>query len=1247
MGAGLERGLRFRVLGPLQVLRCGEPVRLGGERQRALLAVLLMHANELVRRDWLVEELFTEDVRDRANAAQAVVSRLRRVFHDGRSQDVLVTRPGGYILHAPASDLDAAQFELWLKQGRELLGEGRAGQAAERLREALGLWRGDALADVAFVDVLQPYIRRLEEARLSALEARVDADLELGRHGELIGELEALLGEEPTREPVAGQLMLALYRSGRQTDALKVYQRTRARLIDELGLEPGPALRILQQQVLEHAPTLAAPLQVPPDRAATARTTDAATRRVVTVVSVGISPPPGLDPEVLDGIMALCIDVARLPLSRHGGSLQQPLGSELVALFGLERVREDDALRAIRAAIEIRSGLAELLEQAPRIGLSTGLVLAGGTARGVAGEPLIEASRLQRLSRPGDILLTHETHGLVRDAVAVSPVASAAFRLDSFDPGAPAVRRRLDLPIVGRQRELSVLHEAWARAVGGSECILFTVLGEAGVGKSRLVAELFAGIANGATILRGRCLPYGEGITFWPVLEALTGVGGDDADRLRAILGSGGSGTPAELFLEVRRVLERRARMRPLILHVDDVQWAEPLLLDLLDHMVDLSRGAPILLLCAARPELLHQHPGWGGGRVNSITLPLRPLAARECEQLIDQLPGALGFEARSRVIAASEGNPLFVEEMVALIGERATVAVPPTIQALLAERLEGLTGDEREILAHGAVEGEVFHSGGVRALGADRPATAHDATLQALVHKQLIRPHAGALQGEEAFRFHHLLLRDAAYEAIPKASRTGLHERFAGWLESLSPEPVQRDELAGWHLEQAVRYQEELGRRADTSLRHRAAAHLHRAGRRAGRRGDVTAAVNLFERAAALAPDGDRLRPLIGVDLAVQLLWAGELTRAGELLTAWEHEPEVAAPAAVTRFEWLFRARPDEAMETIESRLPAVLEALAHAGDEQGIARAHMAAHQALNQRCHWAPAAEQARLAVEHARKAGDSDLRWRALGMYLGALVRGPEPAEVLARELDRLEREEEDPDLFVAQSVRINNMRSQLAGLEGRLADARRLSELALEAAQALGLPEMSAACDSFRAFMELDAGEPEAALVALQRCDANLASRNDHGNRSSIQAMLALTHELLGNRAAAVASLRWLEELGSPEEFTHVLTHRVRARLALSDRETAEAERWARSAVEHALRTDWLILQANARLDLAMILSGLGHHDEADKEAQAALGLFQAKGSRPGVMRAQALLGRQVDEPGSPASNHRTEATTTS
>jgi tetratricopeptide (TPR) repeat protein len=620
----------------------------------------------------------------------------------------------------------------------------------------------------------------------------------------------------------------------------------------------------------------------------------------------------------------------------------------------------------------------------------------------------------------------------------------------------------------------------------------------------------------------------------------------------------------------------------------------------------------------------MQDRPDWGGGKLNATTLLLKPLGRRDCDLLIDQLAGELPAAARAEVIAASEGNPLYLEEMVALISERGAVGVPGTIHALLAQRLDGLPSEERELLELGAVEGEVFHRKSVSALAGDAPAI--DTTLEALLRKQLIRPHEAILEGDDAFRFHHLLLRDAAYATLGKSRRVGLHERFATWLESLTPEPLQRDELVGWHLEQAVRFRGELGDESESKLRRRAATHLHKAGRRAARRGDVVAAVNLYERAVRLVDGRDAFTALVNVELAGELLWAGELTRAGELLAAWEREPEVAALAAVTRFEWLIRVRPEDAVAVIESELPAVIEALERDGNEQGIARAHMAAHQALNFRCCWAAAAEQARLAVEHAGRAGDSDLRWRALAMYFGALVRGPQHADVLAAQLDKIEREERDPDVFVLQSVRINNIRSQLAGLEGRLADARDLSQRATDAARALGLPELLAACDSFRAFMELDAGEPEAALEALLRCDANLAARNDRGNRSSIQAMLAHTYELLGDSDSALAALQWLDELGSPEVFNDVVKQRVRGRLALAAGRRAGAERCARAAVEEALRSDWPTLQADARLDLARVLSALGRHEQASAEAGAALELFEGKGSVPGAARARALLG---------------------
>jgi class 3 adenylate cyclase len=416
------------------------------------------------------------------------------------------------------------------------------------------------------------------------------------------------------------------------------------------------------------------------------------TRKIVTALVCQLAGSTAFgeqrDPEVLDATMNRYFAEVRATIERHGGIVDKFIGDVVMAVFGIPRVREDDALRALRAAVEIRDRLPGIAEEVgvalqSRIGINTGLVLAGGAENVATGDSVGLAARLQRTAPLGEILLGSETLRLVRDAVAVKPLEALAltdssgsvpaFRLVGLDPLARGVARRFDVPLVGRQRELSGLREAWDRAVGGSGCHLFTVLGEAGVGKSRLVAELLADVGDATTVLRGRCLHYGEGITFWPLIEALTALDGEAAPVLE-LLASGSVATPEELFLEVRRLLESLALQRPVIVHVDDLQWAEPTLLDLLDHVVDLSRGAPILLLCAARLELLEHRPVWGGGKLNATTTLLEPLDASDCETLIDQLADDLDPEPRARVISASEGNPLFVQEMVALIRERGTV---------------------------------------------------------------------------------------------------------------------------------------------------------------------------------------------------------------------------------------------------------------------------------------------------------------------------------------------------------------------------------------------------------------------------------------------------------------------------------------------------------------------------------------------------------------------------------------------
>jgi class 3 adenylate cyclase/tetratricopeptide (TPR) repeat protein len=961
-------------------------------------------------------------------------------------------------------------------------------------------------------------------------------------------------------------------------------------------------------------------------------------RKVVTALFCDVTGSTALgeelDPEVLRGVMNRYFEEMRATIERHGGTVEKFIGDAVMAVFGIPRVHEDDALRAVRAAAEIRERLPAVAAEVGvtlrfRTGVNTGTVLMGEGENLAIGDAVNVAARLEQAAQPGEIVLGADTLLQVRDAVEVEPLEPLAlkgkservpaFRLLRIDPVAPGVARHLEITMVGRRRELHLLSEAWERTVQESGCHLFTVLGAAGAGKSRLVAELLADVGP-ATVLQGRCLPYGEAITFWPLVEALMPLG-ESAERILDRLSSGGVATPEELFWEVRRLLERLAAARPVIFHVDDLQWAEPMLLDLLDHIVDISRGAPILLLCTARPELLEDRPAWGGGKFNAASMLLEPLDVTACETLVDQLGDGLDPRARAEVVAASAGNPLFLEEMVSFARERGMVQVPSTIQALLAARLEHLAAGERELLERGAVEGEVFHRLAVRALAGERLPMDLDSRLAGLVRKELIRPHPATLGGDDAFRFRHLLIRDAAYDGLPKATRADLHERFAAWLEDAAADLVELDEIAGWHMEEAVRYRQELGSPVDPALGRRAAHHLQAAGRRARERSDSAAARNLFERALALAPESDSLKAMVGVDLAEELIEAGDLARADELISVAEDDSAAAALGALNRFEWLIRARPHEAA-AIEAALPAMLEQLDRAGDERGMAKAHLAAYWVHWSRSHATAAGHQVRLAAEHARRAFDDGLRLRALGYYMAPLIFGSTNAASMARELETLEREESSPYL----AGHLNLAHGQLARLEGRFDEARRLTETAIEFLQSMGLSVLAAAAEQRIAELHLLEGNAPAALGRLLVGDAVLEQMGERAYRSTLQSLLAWAHELLGDRDAALAAIDLSEELGGPEDaINFVNTHGVRARLALVAGEGDTAERWARSAVRYAFMTDFPISQGDAQLDLARALSALGRQDEASAEARRALECYELKGDRPGATKARMLL----------------------
>jgi class 3 adenylate cyclase/tetratricopeptide (TPR) repeat protein len=943
-----------------------------------------------------------------------------------------------------------------------------------------------------------------------------------------------------------------------------------------------------------------------------------------------------LDPEVLRRVLDRYFEEIRAAIERHGGTVAKFIGDAVMAVFGIPLVQEDDALRAVRAAAEIRERLPRVAEEVGvelrfRTGVNTGPVLMGGGENLAVGDAVNVAARLEQAAEPGEIVLGKETLGLVHDAVEVEALEPLelkgkservrAYRLLGVDPAAPGFARHLDVRLVGREAELALLHQAWDRAVRESRCHLLTLLGEAGVGKSRLVEELLSGVGDRAMVLRGRCLHYGEGITFWPLVEALMPIN-EPAAQVLEHLSRGGLAAPEELFWEVRRLLESLATERPVVLYLDDLQWAEPMLLDLLDHVADLSRGAPILLLCTARPELLDDRPGWGGGKLAATTVLLEPLVLEEAEALLDELGNGLDHEARTRVIQAGEGNPLFLEEMAALARERGTVDVPPTIQALLASRLERLGLEERELLEHGAVEGEVFHRMAVRALAGERLAAEVELGLAGLVRKELIRPHPETLQGDEAFRFRHLLIRDAAYDGLPKATRAELHERFAAWLAGAGAGLLELDEIAGWHLEQAVRYRHELGQEIDPRVTRGAVEHLHTAGRRAGARSDVFAAINLLERALALTPGEDPLHAQIAVELADQQVEAGDFARADELMLLAERDPASATLALLTRMEALMQSKPEAALEVIDSKLPELLERLTKLGNQREIGKAHMLAFHR-----HWlsgqtVSAGEHARLAAEHAAEAADEVLRWRALNWYMATLVWGQAHAASIAYHLRELEQQNPSPYLRAF----MDTARGELCRLEGDLPRALELSMQAVEAQEAFGLRMQAAANATNVARVHISAGDPAAAVQALIRGDRVLAEQEECTYRSTVQAFLAYAYAAVHDREATLAACDLSDELGAAEDLiNYAITHAVRARLALEDGDTEQAQQWAKSAVRYASKTGFCDVQAEANLQLARVLSAIGRRDEALSAACEALAIQEAKGDRPGIAEAQALL----------------------
>ena len=954
-------------------------------------------------------------------------------------------------------------------------------------------------------------------------------------------------------------------------------------------------------------------------------------RKRVTVLFCDVTGSTALgeatDPEALRALLARYFERMKGIVESHGGTVEKFIGDAVMAVFGVPQLHEDDALRAVRAAIEMRAALPELGLQA-RIGVNSGEVVTGTRERLATGDAVNVAARLEQAAAAGEVLLGEATVRLVRVAIeteAVQPLVLKgkrepvpAFRLIGLKE---AAERRLMTPMIGRERELRRLQDAFAQAVDDRSCQLFTILGTAGVGKSRLAAEFLGGVES-ARVVRGRCLSYGEGITYWPVVEVIRQLDTfpsepDAATALRSLLGE--SQVPAsaeEIAWAFRKLLEEQAQESPLVVLFDDIHWGEETFLDLVEHVADLSRDAPILLLCMARPELLERRPGWGGGKWNATTVLLEPLDAAETDRLLDAL-GGVEEGLRQRIRQAAEGNPLFVEEMLALLrasgdGE---VTVPPTIQALLAARLDQLEPSERSVLECGSVEGRVFHRSAIRVLLEDK--TNLPARLVALVRKELVRPARAQLAGDEAYRFRHLLIRDAAYDALPKAVRAELHERFAGWLQERGADLVELDEILGYHLEQAARYRQELGQ-SDAELAERAGERLAAAGRRALWRGDTRAARGLLERGLSL------LRP-IRLDVYLELDLANAQLSPREAAAMAEAATERARAANDRRGEAVARAVAAThcfalgtagSVDELEALAREVLPLLEEAGDHDGLVHVWFALGLGVaNIRCRYEDLAQAAEQAIYHARLIGGPGL----FGLPF-ALVVGPRPADEALRTLDPLLIDEPHP--------LPRTMRAGLLAMLGRFDEAwataqeasRRLHELTGDRVGEYALAQIATL-----------AGDHEAAARYLRvYCDW-LEERGHHAGLSTLAPELGRSLCMLGRYDEAEPLAQLGRQLGNEQDVaTQMLWRQVQALVCSHRGQHEEAERLAREAVAIAEGTDALTVQGGALCDLAEVLDKAGRPQEAAAILGQALERYERKKNLAMVTQLRQRLGAGED-----------------
>jgi class 3 adenylate cyclase/tetratricopeptide (TPR) repeat protein len=1029
-------------------------------------------------------------------------------------------------------------------------------------------------------------------------------------------------------------------------------------------------------------------------------------RKTVTIVFSDLKDSTALgeriDTEALHEVKERYFGAMAAEIVRHGGKVEKYIGDAIMAVFGLPKAHEDDALRAVRAARGMRLALEKLNESlrqrygvalANRTGVNTGEVVANDDPSAdqklATGDAVNVAARLEQAAPVNQIYLGETTWRLVRDAVEVETVEPlalkgktervAAYRLVAA-AGLDGNVRRIDTPLAGRDEELAVLLQAWQEACTGRAVRLVTVIGDAGVGKSRLVHEVIGRTGDVARVLRGRCLPYGDGITFWPLVEIVSAAAGieandtpdaaqarilaltGDADvtaRLASAMGLSAATFPMhELYWGARRLLQGLAQRQPVVALIDDIHWAEPAFLEWLEHVLDAATDSPILLLATARHELLEERPTWPD-RPNAKRLVLQPLSDAAAAQVVSNLLGGASLSPRlvARIVAAAEGNPLYVEQMLSMLTDSRAlqrdeqepglaglagladtddeIAVPPTIHALLEARLDRLGREERATVEPAAVVGLEFPQPAVESLAPSVLRPAVPKHLVALSHKRFIKPIEGN-DAEASFRFHHHLVRDTVYGGLLKRARATLHIEFVRWQDRINAESergLEFEEILGYHLEQAHRYLSELGPLDEqgAAIGRDAAHRLSNAAKRAIARGDDHAAANLLQRTTALLPADDpervELLPMFG-----ETLWSlgnfaqarAVLEEARSLAERNANERIKASSQVVSMFVRLYSGEPgdwsDETLKTALAFVP-VLEREA-ADNELAMTWRLISMVHGIGGR--YRLASEAAERSSNHAKRAGNDQLVAKnGVILSMNALYGSTAAPQAVAQCERLIANGLSDRQI----ESRIMCTLAQLKAMTGELEAARGLYRRGRATLRDLGMGVFAAATGLDLARVELHGGDLSIAEREVRDDYAFLSKMGETYFLSTMAALLSRIVRDQGRDEEALEFSRIAEAATAADDVeSQALWRSSRAPIVARSGNAALAEELAREALRLVRLTESPVLQADALAELAAVQQLAGKVGEAHHAIDEAITLYEAKGNVVSASRYRAWAG---------------------